>query len=210
MRDKQEQLSFDIETEIARELGETGRFPAGYAATNEVKMADFATEAQQTQNSEKQTQNSENTKIEAEYAVINAAEALIAEHGNPSRKPFRLTDFDPPQDREMAVFTRAKKLSEYIFVITEKSPKKFRWSIITRLQNTSTDVIELLYRANYSRGEERLEYQKSAQVSLSLLDFYAETARAKHAITNRQTAVIARLLDEVKRLLSGWKKSTQA
>jgi len=38
-------------------------------------------------------------------------------------------DFDTPKDREMAVFTHAKKLSEYIFVISEKSPVKFRWNI---------------------------------------------------------------------------------
>ena len=37
---------------------------------------------------------------------------------NPSRKPFRIKDFDSPRDKEMAVFTHAKKLSEYIFVIT--------------------------------------------------------------------------------------------
>ena len=68
----------------------------------------------------------------------------------------------------MAVFTHAKKLSEYIFVITEKSPKKLRWSIVARLQNCSVDVIENLYRANYERETEpRLNYQKSASVSLS-------------------------------------------
>lgn len=42
-----------------------------------------------------------------------------------ARKPFRIPDFDPPRDKEMAVFTHAKKLSEYIFVITEKSPKNY-------------------------------------------------------------------------------------
>ena len=31
-----------------------------------------------------------------------------------ARKPFVLHDFDTPRDKEMAVFTAAKKLSEYI------------------------------------------------------------------------------------------------
>lgn len=52
----------------------------------------------------------------------------------------------------MAVFTHAKKLSEYIFVISEKSPVKFRWNIVSRLLNTSVDVIENLYHANYDKG----------------------------------------------------------
>ena len=125
------------------------------------------------------------------------------------RKPFVMHDFDTPRDREMAVFTAAKKLSEYIFVITEKSPKKFRWSIITRLQNASVDVIENLYRANFEKGEGRIAYQKSALVSLNLVDFFAETARGKNAISFHQTAVIAKQLVECKKLLNGWVKSTK-
>ena len=125
------------------------------------------------------------------------------------RKPFIMHDFDTPRDREMAVFTAAKKLSEYIFVITEKSPKKFRWSIISRLQNASIDVIENLYRANYEKGDERIAYQKSALVSLNLVDFFTETARSKNAISFHQTEVIARQLVECKKLLNGWVRATK-
>lgn len=129
---------------------------------------------------------------------------------NASRKPFRINDFDTPHDREMAVFTHAKKLSEYVFVITEKSPKKFRWSIISRLQNASVEVIENLYHANFEREvADRLNYQKRAAVSLKLLDFYAETARKKQAITVRQTGVLAQYISETGKLLNGWIKSTR-
>lgn len=132
------------------------------------------------------------------------------EHENPSRKPFRVKDFDSPRDKEMAVFTHAKKLSEYIFVITEKSPKKLRWSIISRLQNASVEIVENLYRANFERDDlTRIEYQKSAAVGLKILDFYTETARKKQAITIRQTEIIARQIAETTRLLNGWVKSTK-
>lgn len=127
-----------------------------------------------------------------------------------ARKPFVIHDFDPPRDKEMAVFTHAKKLSEYIFVITEKSPKKLRWSIVSRLHNTSVDVIENLYRANYERETvTRAEFQKRSMVGLNLLDFYAETAKRKQAINLHQMAVIAKQISEVKRLLSGWIKSNK-
>ncbi len=135
---------------------------------------------------------------------------LSAEGGNPSRKPFRIKEFDSPRDKEMAVFTHAKKLSEYIFVITEKSPKKLRWSIVSRLQNASVEIVENLYRANFEREEEtRIGFQKSAAVGLKILDFYAETARKKQAITIRQTEIIARQISETTRLLNGWVKSTR-
>lgn len=129
---------------------------------------------------------------------------------NAGRKPFRITDFDTLPDRELAVFTRAKKLSEYLFVITEKSPKKLRWSIVERLLNGSTEIIENLYRANYERERERrVEFQKRAMVNLNILDFYAETAKTKRAITTRQMLIIAKQIAEVKKLLTGWIKSTK-
>lgn len=129
---------------------------------------------------------------------------------NPSRKPFRIKDFDSPRDKEMAVFTHAKKLSEYIFVITEKSPKKLRWSIVSRLQNASVEIVENLYHANFERDDEkRTAYQKSAAVGLKILDFYSETARKKQAITIRQTEIIARQIAETTKLLNGWIKSTK-
>lgn len=134
----------------------------------------------------------------------------MKENENPSRKPFRIKEFDSPRDKEMAVFTHAKKLSEYIFVITEKSPKKLRWSIISRLQNASVEIVENLYRANFERDDyARIEYQKSAAVGLKILDFYSETARKKQAITIRQTEIIARQISETTRLLNGWVKSTK-
>lgn len=134
----------------------------------------------------------------------------VKESENPSRKPFRIKEFDSPRDKEMAVFTHAKKLSEYIFVITEKSPKKLRWSIISRLQNASVEIVENLYRANFERDDDaRIEYQKSAAVGLKILDFYSETARKKQAITIRQTEIIARQISETTRLLNGWVKSTK-
>ena len=128
---------------------------------------------------------------------------------NAARKPFRLRDFDSPRDKEMTVFTHAKKLSEYLFVITEKSPKKFRWNIVGRLLTTSTDVIEYLYRANYERGEERLLWQKKAMVALNLLDFYADTAKTKQAINFHQMTIIVQQIVETQKLLSGWVRATK-
>jgi len=144
-------------------------------------------------------------------AELNSPEAVgITEPSAATRKSYRITDFDNPRDKEMAVFTHAKKLSEYIFVITEKSPKKFRWSIISRLQNVSVELVENLYRANFERDDAaRVSYQKAAAVCLKIIDFYSETARKKQAVTVRQTAVLARHISETEKLLNGWVRSTK-
>lgn len=50
---------------------------------------------------------------------------------------------------DLIVITRAKELSSYIFDISEKAPKKFRFTFISRLQNYSLDILENLIRANF-------------------------------------------------------------
>lgn len=142
---------------------------------------------------------------------LNSPEAVgITDPSAATRKSYHISDFENPRDKEMAVFTHAKKLSEYIFVITEKSPKKYRWSIISRLQNASVELVENLYRANFERDEAlRITFQKCAAVCIKLIDFYAETARKKQAITIRQTAVLAKHIAETEKLLNGWVRSTK-
>ena len=142
---------------------------------------------------------------------LNSPEAVgITDPSAATRKSYHISDFYNQRDKEMAVFTHAKKLSEYIFVITEKSPKKYRWSIISRLQNASVELVENLYRANFERDEAlRITFQKCAAVCIKLIDFYAETARKKQAITIRQTAVLAKHIAETEKLLNGWVRSTK-
>ena len=128
-----------------------------------------------------------------------------------TRKPFIITSLDPAKEREreMAIFTAAKKLSEYIYIVTEKSPKKYRWSIITKIQNASIAVIEDLYLANFEEGAERLAYQKQAGVQLRLIDHYAEVAYKLKAIPFKQMEHIAYLIIDARKLLAGWSKCTK-
>lgn len=49
---------------------------------------------------------------------------------------------------ELTAIKKAKELSVVIFEVTEKSPKRFRFSLVTRMQNLSLDIISDLYNAN--------------------------------------------------------------
>ncbi|MCR4593431.1 MAG: hypothetical protein K5761_00050 [Clostridiales bacterium] len=83
---------------------------------------------------------------------------------------------------ELVVITKAKDLCSYIMTVTQKSPKQFRFSFISRLQNLSLDVIEYLYRANdiYPSGNiheamgERLDFEHQAMTNLKLLSYVKE------------------------------------
>ena len=119
-------------------------------------------------------------------------------------------------EKELFVITKAKDLGNYIYTITDKSPKKFRFTLVSKLQNLSIAVIENLYRANsvYVRGsndtariEKRKGYQKEAYVSLKLLNYFAWMARKQQCILPKQFEQIAKQSTEVSQMLLGWSKS---
>ena len=201
MQNETVQLSL-LDDEIANELASEG------PNVSEGKAADGAQKISRGQGADMSSANPADSDNASDKCGATGQRSEFDRINNVSRAPFRIHDFDTPRDKEMAVFTHAKKLSEYIFVITEKSPKKLRWSIVSRLQNISTELIENLYRANNEREEAaRLEYQKRASVCIDLLDFYAETAKRMKAINLHQMSVIARQTSDVNKLPRGWIKS---
>ena len=52
------------------------------------------------------------------------------------------------QKSELSVVMKAKDLCRYVMTVTQKSPKQYRFTFTTRLQNLSMDIIEDIYLAN--------------------------------------------------------------
>lgn len=122
------------------------------------------------------------------------------------------------EESELLVIVKAKDLGNYIFTVTDKSPKKFRFSLISRLQNLALSVIENLYRANMvfvkdskaiDKIEVRKKYQREAYVDLKLLNYIALMAKEQGGILAKQYEQISIRSTEVIRLLLAWSKSDQ-
>ena len=120
------------------------------------------------------------------------------------------------KEKELAVIVKAKDLGTYIFTITEKSPKKFRFTLVTRLQNMCLDIVENLYYANsvYVKGKEdhvhisrRNAYQKRAYVKVKMLLYFALIARENQCILPKQYEQISIQAYEVNRLITAWARS---
>ncbi len=116
---------------------------------------------------------------------------------------------------ELTVITKAKDLCSYVMIITQKSPKHFRFTFTSRLQNLSLDVIEALYRANdtfvtrenvFAR-EKRLEFQRQAMTDLKLLAYFSLLAREQNCILPKQYEQISRLSTDCQNLLGAWMNS---
>jgi hypothetical protein len=114
---------------------------------------------------------------------------------------------------ELIVVTKAKDLCAYVLSATESSPKRFRFTLVSRLQNLSLELIEQIYRANevFISGpdrakaqEKRLDLQHGALTGVRLLAYMALLAREQGCILPRQYAQIASLASDCQNLLGAW------
>ena len=106
----------------------------------------------------------------------------------------------------------AKDLCTYIVTITQKSPKQFRFTFVTRMQNLAMDIIEDIYRANevfigagnHKNAEKRLDLQHQALTSLKLLAYFSEIAMMQNCILPKQYEQIAKLTTDCQCLVGAW------
>ena len=113
---------------------------------------------------------------------------------------------------ELTVITKSKDLCSYIMTVTQKSPKHFRYTFVSRLQNLSLDVIENLYRANDTfitknntqAQMKRLEFQHSAMTDLKILAYFSLLAMEQKVILPKQYEQIARQSTDCQNLLGAW------
>ena len=116
---------------------------------------------------------------------------------------------------ELTVITKAKDLCSYVMTVTQKSPKHFRYTFVSRLQNLALSVIENLFRANdvfitktdvYAQ-KERLKYQRAAMTDLKLLGYMALLSMEQQCILSKQYEQIARQVADCRNLLGAWMNS---
>ena len=118
---------------------------------------------------------------------------------------------------ELAVIVKAKDLCSCVLTVTEKSPKRFRFTLVAKLQSYALNTIENLYRANevyvkssnVATAERRLEFQHQALTELNLLGYLAQLAMEQTCITAKQYEQITRKIYDCKNLIGAWIKSDQ-
>ncbi len=123
----------------------------------------------------------------------------------------RCTNLEKKQS-ELVVITKAKDMCSYIMTVTQKSPKHFRYTFVSRLQNLALDVIENLYRANdtfvtkenLAYRQQRLEYQHKAMTSMKLLSYFSLLSMENGCILPRQYEQISMKSTECINYIGAW------
>jgi hypothetical protein len=131
---------------------------------------------------------------------------------------------------ELNVVIKAKEICEYVFASTQKSPVKFRWSLVKRLQSLSLKALSALYSANdlplvstLPAGNAHAEVHSSpfadpfasarainqtkAIAALRKLDFFAELSLKEKCITPGQHEHLSKLILDGLRMTCKWRAS---
>ena len=120
----------------------------------------------------------------------------------------------PSNSGDMVVVTKAKNLVKYVFQITANSPKKIRFSFVSKIQSLCLELIENLYRAaeipfnkNDAQSVKRkVGYLIEAKMSLKLVEYFALLMYECQFFTSKQYEQIAKMGIQCETLINSWMK----
>lgn len=121
--------------------------------------------------------------------------------------------------KDLTVITKAKKLMEYTFTITNSEnrfPKKIRYTLVQRLQDLSMEIIEMLYSANDTGNftdvekRDRRRYQKLALTKLNMMMCLVEFSYNRQHINMKSLEYWTNLIRDVRILTASWIKSDKS
>lgn len=72
------------------------------------------------------------------------------------------------------------------------------------------EILEILFRAQYMKPEEKLRYLVAGNGKLDLLKFFLQIGWENKLIDTKKYSVLSEELDAVGRMLGGWKKGIEA
>ena len=113
---------------------------------------------------------------------------------------------------DLQVIIKAKELAVHTLRITSNAnryPKKFRFSLVDKMQIKAMDIYEALFEANrtdirdYKR--ERLEYQTKAITYCDELLFYIEMSYELNIINIESTEHWSKMVSDIKHMAIAWR-----
>lgn len=107
---------------------------------------------------------------------------------------------------ELYVITATKRLVDYISLINENTPKKYRYSIINKIDKSCLELIECLYLANMYdlKNPKRKEKQEEAKVRLNLIEYIFHFGVKRQCYTSHQFEVMTKQLSDCNSYLEKW------
>lgn len=115
-------------------------------------------------------------------------------------------------ETDLKVLVKAKELSVHTFKLTSncnRYPKKYRHSLVDKMQNKSLDIFTTLFEANrinnQTRKGERLEMITKGITYCDELLFFIELSMQLGLLTDGSTAYWSKMVSDVKYMAIAWR-----
>ena len=113
---------------------------------------------------------------------------------------------------ELRVILKAKELAKHTLIITSncnRYPKKYRFSLVDKMQNKALEIYEHLYEANRTDlrlyPKERSELQTKAITKCDELLFYIELSMELNIINNKSAEYWSKMVSDIKHMAIAWR-----
>ena len=119
-------------------------------------------------------------------------------------------------DTDLKVIVKAKELAVHTFKLTSnvnRYPKKYRHSLVDRMQNKALDIYTTLFEANrisnQTHKRSRLEMITQGITYCDELLFFIELSMNLGLLTDKSTAYWSKTVSDIKHMALAWRKSEQ-
>lgn len=115
-------------------------------------------------------------------------------------------------ETELKVILKSKDLAEHTFRVTSncnRYPKKYRFSLVDKMQNKALEIYEYLYEANRTDFKafcrERSELQTKAITHCDELLFYIELSQKLNIINMKSMEYWSKMVSDIKHMAIAWR-----
>ena len=117
-------------------------------------------------------------------------------------------------ETELKVILKSKELAKHTLILTSncnRYPKKWRFSLVDKMQNKALEIYEYLHEANrtdlkdYAR--ERFELQTKAITMCDQLLYYIEMSYQLNIINIKSTEYWSKMVSDVKHMAIAWRST---
>lgn len=110
---------------------------------------------------------------------------------------------------DIPIFAKLYEFYKLLYQYLRLFPKKDRYTLGQKIDNLTLGLFELTIAAGSANKLDKHPYLEKAVVSLDLLKILVRLAKDVQALDEKKYTILQQALQEIGRMLGGWKKSTQ-
>lgn len=120
-------------------------------------------------------------------------------------------------EKNFVLLNKTKDMVAYSLTITssgDRFPKRYRFTLVNRIQDTALSVYENILHANEMRLDsdeytDRQRYQLEAIISCKMMLYFVELSYERKFINTNTCEHWAKMIIEIRRMLAAWRKADQ-